>query len=157
MSSSVKYCVGVLIGIALLVYMNLERIRIFMIMSLINLLYFSIYEKCLSKKDHNFLLKVLAHSLLEIYSYILLKSFAIINRLFFESTFSNWFLLLYRYAVEFFFLAIFLKMLFLIVSWISSVRNHLVFRSAQFWFFLCSPTPFSSSYLFALGCEKVQC
>lgn len=103
MSSSVKYCVGVLIGIALLVYMNLERIRIYMIMSLINLLYFSIYEKCLSKKDHNFLLKVLAHSLLEIYSYILLKSFAIINRLFFESTFSNWFLLLYRYAVEFFF------------------------------------------------------
>lgn len=60
-SSSVKYCIGVLIGIALPVYFTSERITIFMILSLINLLHFSIYEKC-----HDFLLKVLAQSLLEI-------------------------------------------------------------------------------------------
>lgn len=70
-------------------YTSLWRELENLILSLINLLYFSIYEKCLSK-NYNFLPQVFVHSLLEIYFYIFLK-FAIINRLFSEGTFSNGF------------------------------------------------------------------
>lgn len=125
-------------------YISLWRELQNVILSLINLLYFSIYEKCLSK-NYSFLPKVFVHSLLEIYFYIFLK-FAIINRLFFVGTFSNWILLLYRYAVLFCSslaqkCAIFNSLL----DFPCEQSYYLQIR--QFSFFLGSPSPFSSILL----------